>query len=59
LKCPLWRSKLSAKCVVQCHYIEVPALEEQTCAIATKENKIILYCAYENNGIIINQLMVN
>jgi hypothetical protein len=35
------------------------ALEEQTCAIATKENKIILHCAYENNEIIINQLMVN
>jgi hypothetical protein len=51
--------KVSAKFVVQYHYIEVPALEEHTCTIAIKGNKIILHSAYENNGIIINQLTVN
>jgi hypothetical protein len=39
--------------------MEVPALEEHTCTIAIKGNKIILHCAYENNGIIIIQLTIN
>jgi len=51
--------KVSTKCVVQYRFIEVPALEEHTCTIAIKGNKIILYYAYENNGILINQLTVN
>jgi hypothetical protein len=43
--------KVCAKCVVHYHYIEVPALGEHTCTIAINGNKIILHCAYENNGL--------
>lgn len=39
--------------------IEVPGLEEHTCTITIKGNKIILHWAYENNGIVINQVTIN